>query len=286
MNWVQTMQQAVDYMENHLLDEITIDEIAASGCTSPFHFQRIFSLLTDTTVAEYLRRRRLTLAASELNTTKCKIIDLACKYGYETPESFSRAFRNQHGISPREARNNQGKVTAYNRLVIQVNLKGAEPMQYEIIEREAFETVGIKKELSCVNGENLTAIPQMWKEVNTDGTDQVLIEQNNGQVNGILGICIDKSHLKPNYIDYWIAVAHEGKYPVQLEKLEIPAAKWAVFAVNGAMPDAIQKVWKEIYSEWFPSSGYENAGGPELEVYKEGDPESDDYYCEIWIPVK
>ena len=286
MTWVNSMQKAIDFMEDHLLEDITIKEIANAAHTSSFHFQRIFNLLTDTTVAGYLRRRRLTLAAQELRKGERKIIDLAYKYGYETPESFSRAFRKQHGISPREARGYSGKMTAYNRLVIQVNLKGADPMQYEVVEKDAFQVVGVKEEFSCVNGENLKGIPQMWGKVNSEGTDQKLWKQNNGPVKGLLGICVDKNDVKENHMDYWIAAAHEGGGVEGFDALDVPRAKWAIFGVHGAMPHAMQNTWKKIYSEWFPSSGYENAGGPELEVYHEGDPDKEDYYSEIWIPVK
>lgn len=286
MTWIQSMQRAIDFMEDHLLEDITIEEIAQAAHTSPFHFQRIFSLLTDKTVAEYLRRRRLTLAVQELRKGERKIIDLAYTYGYETPESFSRAFRKQHGLSPREARNYSGKMTAYNRLVIQVNVKGADPMEYEVVEKQAFKAVGLKEEFSCVNGENLRGIPQMWGKVNGDGTDQRLLKENDGPVKGLLGICVDKTSEKKNHIDYWIAAAHEGGEVEGLETITVPKAKWAIFGVHGAMPHAMQETWKKIYSEWFPSSGYENAGGPELEVYHEGNPNSEAYYSEIWIPVK
>ncbi|MBX0358543.1 AraC family transcriptional regulator [Halobacillus sp. Nhm2S1] len=287
MTWIQSMQKAIDFMEQHLLEDISMEEIAQTAHTSPFHFQRIFSLLTDTTVVEYLRRRRLTLAAQELRKGGCKIIDVAYTYGYETPESFSRAFRKQHGISPREARSYRGKMTAYNRLVIQVNLKGADPMEYEVVEKNAFQVVGVKEQFCCVGEEeNVKGIPEMWDRVNGDGTDLKLLKHNNGPVKGLLGVCEDKNEDKPNHIDYWIAVAHEGGEVEGLESLDVPKAKWAVFGVRGAMPHAMQETWKKIYSEWFPSSGYENAGGPELEVYHDGNPNSEDYYSEIWIPVK
>ncbi|WP_406944317.1 GyrI-like domain-containing protein [Halobacillus sp. SY10] len=286
MTWIQSMQKAIDFMEENLLKDISMEEIAQAAHASLFHFQRIFSLLTDMTVAEYLRRRRLTLAAQELRKGERKIIDVAYTYGYETPESFSRAFRKQHGISPREARSYRGKMTAYNRLVLQVNLKGADPMEYEVVEKEAFKVVGMKEEFSCVNGENLKGIPQMWGKVNGDGTDQKLLKENNGSVKGLLGICVDKTAEKKNHIDYWIAAARDGGEVEGLEMMEVPKANWAIFGVHGAMPHAMQDTWKKIYSEWFPSSGYENAGGPELEVYHDGNPNSEDYYSEIWIPVK
>lgn len=149
------MHKAIDYMEVHLLDDISIGRIAEQANVSVFHFQRLFAVLTDMSVGEYLRRRRLTLAADELSRSNARIIDLALKYGYDTPEAFSKAFRRQHGISPSEARRHSGKLTSYNRLVIQVNLKGVEPMQYRVVERERFQIAGIKRTFSLVNEKNL-----------------------------------------------------------------------------------------------------------------------------------
>jgi AraC family transcriptional regulator len=287
MGWVESLQKAIDYMEENLLENITIESIAKQANASIFHFQRTFTILTDISIAEYLRNRRLTLAAEELSSTNCKIIDLAYKYGYDTPEAFSKAFRKQHGVTPSEARKNIGKLKSYNRLMIQVSLKGVEPMKYKIVERESFQVVGIKREFSLVNGENQVGIPKLWDEVNANGTDDILFKLNNGQINGVLGVCVDKrgTHSEQT-MDYWVATEYEGDIPKELLSLEIPAAKWAVFEVHGAMPDAMQKAWKQIFTEWFPSSKYEHAEGPELEVYSDEDPFSPDLYSEVWIPIK
>lgn len=283
MTWVKSLQAAIDYMEDHLLDDLSMKSIAQHANFSVFHFQRTFSILTDISVGEYVRRRRLTLAAYELKRSNIKVIDLAYKYGYETPEAFSKAFRRQHGVSPTEARKYTGKLKSYNRLVVQVNLKGAEPMNYKIVERDAFKVVGVKREYSLINEQNLVGIPKMWDEVHANGTIDLLVRLNNSPIKGVLGVCVDKSS---KAIDYWIGAAIEGDVPEGLSVLEIPVSKWAVFEVHGPMPDAMQKVWKQIYTEWFPSSSYEYAGTPELEVYSDEDPSSPDLYSEIWIPVK
>lgn len=284
MSWTDFLQKAIDFMERNLLEDLTIEKIAKEAHASPFHFQRTFAILTDMSVGDYLRKRRLTLAAEELCRTDAKIVDLALKYGYDTPESFAKAFRRQHGITPSEARNNQGKLQAYNRLVIQVILKGAEPMKYRIVEKEAFQAVGVKREFSLVNEENLKGIPLMWQEVLRDGTNDRLVRLNNGKIDGVLGVCVSFGDRQA--IDYWVATAYEGDLPDGLEQLTIPASKWGVFEVRGPMPDAMQKTWKQIFSEWFPSSGYEPAGTPELEVYPPENAYAADYYSEIWIPLK
>lgn len=285
MAWIESLQKAIDYMEEHLLDEITMEDIASQANASPFHFQRTFSVLTDISVGEYLRRRRLTVAAHELCSTNTKIIDLALKYGYDTPEAFTKAFRRQHGISPSEARKYAGKLKSYSRLGIQVSLKGAEPMQYKVVEHESFEVMGVKQVFSYSNGENLSGIPKMWDKANQDGTSDLLLSQNNGLVKGILGVCAQNSNSDDKKMEYWIAAAYTGEKPDGYLKMEIPASKWAIFEVNGPMPEAIQNVWKQIYTEWFPASGYKHAGTPELEVYTAGNPADPDYYSEVWIPV-
>ncbi|MBS4192467.1 AraC family transcriptional regulator [Bacillus sp. FJAT-49705] len=285
MAWVESIQKAIDYMEEHLLEEISIERIASEANASAFHFQRTFTILTDMSIGEYMRRRRLTLAAQELSRTNCKIIDLAYKYGYDTPEAFTKAFRRQHGVTPSDARKYMGKLKFYERLIIQVILKGAEPMKYNVLERESFKVVGIKKGFSVVNDEHLKGIPMMWDQVNSDGTCDKLASINNGQIKGVLGVC--SAGTNPGVaIDYWVAVEYDGEVPVGFSSLEIPAAKWVVFEVNGPMPEAMQNKWKQIFSEWFPTSGYKQAGIPELEVYSDDDANKEDYYSEIWIPVK
>ncbi|MFT4416414.1 GyrI-like domain-containing protein [Fredinandcohnia humi] len=285
MTWLVSLQKAIDYMEDHLSKDLSIEEIASQANASPFHFQRTFSILTDITVGDYLRRRRLTRAAEELSRTDNKVIDVALKYGYDTPEAFTKAFRKQHGVTPSDVRKGVGKLQSYNRLVIQVSLKGAEPMKYSIIEHDAFKVVGIRRTFSIVNEANLIGIPKLWDEVNSDGTCNTLLKLMNGKIMGILGVCVDKSESKS--LDYWVAVNHDGDDVNGFETFEIPASKWAVFEVHGPMPHAMQNVWKQIFTEWFPSSGYEHAGMPEFELYPDEKPASDpNYYSEVWIPIK
>ncbi|MGE7689506.1 AraC family transcriptional regulator [Lysinibacillus sp. NPDC097214] len=287
MSWIESIQKAINYIEEHLLDDITMEQIAREVNSSVFHFQRTFSILTDMSIADYIRRRRLTLAAQELINTEQKVIDLAYKYGYDSPEAFTKAFRKQHHITPSEARKKQGQLQSYNRLVIQVSLKGAEPMKYKIVEKEKFQVVGVKRTYNHQNGENTIEIPKFWDEINGEGMDQQLFSLNNGDIKGVLGVCVpNASEQKNGFMDYWIATDHIGNVPENLMAMEVPASKWVVFEVHGPMPDAMQKTWKQIYSEWFPSNPYEPTGTAELEVYSDEDPFSPDLYSEIWIPIK
>lgn len=287
MSWIESIQKAINYIEEHLHESITMEQIAQEVNASVFHFQRTFSILTDMSIADYIRRRRLTLAAQELINTDSKVIDIAYKYGYDSPEAFTKAFRKQHNVTPSEVRKQQGPLQSYNRLIIQVTLKGAEPMKYNIVEKEKFQVVGVKRTYNCQTGENLQGIPQFWNELNGQGMDEQLFTLNNGQIKGVLGVCVPDENYKDNsLIDYWIATDHVGEVPENMLAMEVPASKWVVFEVRGPMPDAMQNAWKKIFSEWFPSNPYEPAGTAELEVYTEEDPTSENLYSEIWIPIK
>jgi len=207
MALVESLQKAIEYMEAHLLDDITIKDIAKQAHLSPYHFQRTFVILTDMTVGEYLRRRRLTKAAHELCNSRTKIIDLAYKYGYQTPESFTKAFHKQHGLTPSEARKGMGNLQSYNRLVIQVNVKGVEPMNYQLIERESFQVVGVKERLNC-DGD----IGRFWSQVGQDGTINQLLGLNNGQISGLIGATVDYSK-EDNEIEYLVGTEYKGSTP-------------------------------------------------------------------------
>lgn len=160
-------------------------------------------------------------------------------------------------------------------------------MNYKIIEKDAFQAVGVKRTYNCQIGENAKGIPKFWEDVHLDGTNSRLFGLNNGVVDGVLGVCIVEENQKSKgLMDYWIAAAHEGEVPEGMDAILIPASKWVIFEVHGAMPDAMQKTWKKIYSEWFPSNPYKPAGTAELEVYTNDNPSNSDYYSEIWIPIK
>ncbi len=285
MSWVDGLQRSIDFLEDHLYSDFKVEEAAREANVSGFQFQRIFMVLTDMSVMEYVRRRRLTLAAEELVLTNQKVIDIAFKYGYETPEAFAKAFKRQHGMSPSKARSSRKGFTSYNRLVISVQLKGAYPMKVRIEEKPAFRVMGVSKSLSFKDGENTKEIPKMWEEINQNGTSHELMSMNTGDVKGLLGVCLTMDSAT-SQMEYWIAAAYRGEdLPEQYESLEIPAAMYAIFEVVGPMPQAMQSMWGKIYSEWFPSSSYIPSGTAEMEVYMNDGPDRADYYSEIWIPV-
>ncbi|MDF2927137.1 MAG: AraC family transcriptional regulator [Paenibacillaceae bacterium] len=284
MEWLDRMKNALELIESKLEETIEMEEIAQAAYSSSFHFQRMFHMLTGMTVAEYVRKRRLTLAAYELAASASKVLDISLKYGYDSPEAFARAFRKLHGISPSAAREPGATLKACPRLSFHLSLKGDKEMDYRIVEKDAFRIFGKSLKVSCKDLENHRRIPLFWKECNEDGTTGELEALQPGKE--LLGVCADFCH-KEETLTYWIAV--EGELPdgeSGFESRVIPAASWAVFTSIGPMPTAIQEVWGRIYQEWFPSTGYQHAGGPELEVYLAGEADAADYKCEIWIPVK
>lgn len=285
MDWIEGMRRAIDYMEAHLAEPADFGRIAREAGYSAFHFMRMFEILTGMTVGEYLRRRRLTLAGQELALSGGKVVDVALRYGYSTPEAFARAFRRFHGISPSAARAPGAALKSVGKLSIQVTLKGDRALNYKLIEKEEFAVVGRKTRVSCRDGENFRIIPEFCAQCRRDGTFDRLagFAQKSGM--GLLGICAAFSEGTDDFDYYAAAVCGGGEIPDGMETLRIPEATWAVFESVGPMPDAIQDVWTRIFSEWFPSSGYEHAVGPELEVYGPGDMSKPDYRCSVWIPV-
>ncbi|MCC3372711.1 AraC family transcriptional regulator [Cohnella sp. REN36] len=286
MDDLRRMMDALDLMERRMEDRLDIEEIARAACASPFHFQRMFHMLTSMTVAEYMRKRRLTLAAQELASTTAKVIDVAMKYGYDSPESFAKAFRKIHGVSPSEARQPGVRLKAYPRISFHLSLKGDKDMDYRIVEKEGFEAVG--KSIRLKDGEQ-PRIAELWGACHRDGTVARLNAFGDDDL--LYGICLD---MQPGVGEFTYMVAgrigasraHAATDAADgLQRASIPTATWAIFPCVGALPGAIQSVFSRIYQEWFPATGYEHAGGPEMEVYPAGDTTAEHYRCEIWVPV-
>lgn len=283
MEWLNRMMSALDVMEAKMEEPLDIAELAKAAHSSPYHFQRMFFMLTGMTVAEYVRKRRLTLAAQELALSGPKVIDVAMKYCYDSPESFSKAFRKLHGISPSDARNPGVQLKAFPRISFQLSLKGDKEMDYRIVQKEVFTVVGKSIRTSTTAGENTTEIPKFWGDSHADGTVGRIATLGKNQE--MLGICYDAQQ-GGEVFKYAIAVETDAvSSDSGFEFIQIPAATWAVFTSIGPMPGAIQEVWGRIYQEWFPTTGYEQAEGPDFELYPPGDTMSNDYRCEVWIPI-
>lgn len=286
MEWITGIQNAVNYIENHITEDLDYQDIARQAACSNFYFQRIFGILCGMTLGEYIRSRRLTLAGSELSAADEKVIDVALKYGYESPESFTRAFSKFHGITPSEAKRDGSRLKSFSRLSVQIILKGGNIMDYRIVEKEAFKVVEKVETHSIVDSVNLNTIPEFWERAHKDGTINTLLEASYEDCY-VFGICYGNIPTDSKTFDYAIGavcgedcIAPEG-YRIN----EIPARTWAVFECRGAMPEAIQNLWHKICAEFFPASGYKPTYEMDIEAYTKGDMSSPDYRSEIWVPV-
>jgi AraC family transcriptional regulator len=288
MDSLSKMNQALEYVEEHLTKDIDYRKIANIACCSEYHFKRMFSFLSGIGLSEYIRRRRLTLAALDLKDTNLRVIDVAVKYGYDSADSFSRAFQSIHGILPSEARNENIQLKAYPRMTFQLSIKGGCEMNYRIVEKEPFKLVGFKKRVPIVfEGVN----PEIAKmtELLTPEVIKQLKALSNVEPTGIISASTNFSEGRmeeKGELDHYIGVATTRDDTAEFDVLEVEAHTWAVFESIGPFPETLQNVWGRIYSEWFPSSGYEAVEGPEILWNESPDTSNPKYRSEIWIPVK
>lgn len=284
MDWLKAMNDAVEYLEVNLTEKLDLEKVAKKALSSSFHFQRMYYMLTGVTVAEYVRRRRLTLAAQDILSGE-KIIDVAFRYGYKTPEAFTKAFRKMHGISPSAACEPGAKLMAYPKLSFHISIKGDKNMNYKLVDKESFAVVGKQTRITAVDGENFKQVPKFWEDCMKDGSYDWIVSKA-GKL-GVLGVSMDLQNFDKGYFTYMIGVEkNEETIPEDFRSVTIPAATWAVFESVGPLPGAIQDITRRIFTEWFPATGYQHDCAPELEVYPAGDIHSADYRCEIWVPIR
>lgn len=276
MDWVKTINNAIAYMENHLTDDVTLADIAKSVNISAFHFHRAFSLLTGMTPMEYMRKRRLSQAGAEIANGNERVIDIAMKYGYDSPESFTKAFIRFHGSSPMKVRKGSS-IQFMNRYTVQITIEGGCMMEYKIEKWEAMDLLVHANDFHAETGDE--NIPAFW--------DEYYANEEYRKIPGYLGIC-DQRKADRDVFRYGIgckASDVEG-VPDGFEVIHIPECSWAVFKCVGPSPVAIQEMWERIYKEWLPVAEYELIPDYDIENYLPGDPTSPDYVSEICIPIK
>ena len=283
MDWVNAIQSAIEYIECHITDDISAEDVADYVHISSFHFQKGFSMLCGYSIMEYIRNRRLALAGGELATTDEKVIDVAMKYGYNSPDSFAKAFSRFHGISPTMVRKSEAMIKTFAPLKLEISLKGGYLMNYKIVEKESFTVLAVAKKFNYQDCKK--EIPVFWKEHYEKG--------NNQYVCGMFGINIDEQ-MGHDQFEYLIADIYNPimEVPEGFIVKTIPAFTWAVFSCDGPMPSALQDVNTKIFSEWLPAlKEYEFAAGYCVEMYDAPDQypkgtQDENYHSEIWIPIK
>ena len=278
MEWVERLNQAIAYMEEHMTDEISYEELGRITCCTSYHFQRMFTYMAGVPLSEYIRRRKMSLAAVDLKSGD-KVIDVAFKYGYQSPTSFNRVFQSIHGVAPTVARDEATILKNYPPLLFQIQIKGAAELNYRIVKKSSFRIIGVSMALEKEVEKNFAIGPKMWEHALADGTIEKLASMMDSDIKGLLGVsvCNDDEQWK-----YYIAVASTYDIDEELEEYTIPEATWAIFSGQGKSR-SIQELECRIITEWLPNSGYEYANIPDVEVYLNSD--SENAYYEVWIPV-
>lgn len=271
--WIEGFQESIDFMEQNLTKELDIEDIATRAALSPFYYQRIFGALCGMTVGEYIRARRMSLAAQELNRKDVKVIDIAVKYGYDSPDSFAKAFQKFHGITPSQAKEPGAPLRSFAPLHIKITMEGGTMLDYRIVEKAPFTIVGVKRPFN--SDTSYQEIPKFWDEWLAQGEKRTIM--------GTFGVCLD---MKGKDFDYWIADLYFPweDIPEGCETRVIPGSAWAQFPCTiKTLQDTNTKIW----SEWLPAlQGYSLAGEYDIEVYLPPEEGSDDMKVYIWVPLK
>ena len=283
MNWIESISRAIEYIEKNLTEDLKIEDIASYSFISSFYFQKGFSIICGYGVGEYIKNRRLSVAGYEVLNTDKKIIDIAMEYGYDSADSFTKAFKRFHGYTPREVRDNGAMIKEFAPLRVNLILKGGYTMEYKIEEKEAFKVVGLKESFKYESAEQ--DVPKLWKKF--------FMKSAFSKINAKYALNIDTT-MGNDVFDYAIGDDYneEIKIPKDFEIIEIPKLNWAIFPCVGKASESIREINEKIFKDWLPNSNdYEIAAGYNIECYsnpkdyKKG-VEDEKYYCEVWIPIK
>lgn len=284
---LERLNQALEHLESRLDQDIDVAEVARIAAVSEYHFRRLFSALAGMPLPVYVRRRRMTLAGAEVLAGELTLLDVAVRYGYGSGEAFARAFRSVHGIGPGEARRTGAVLTAQPRMSFRVVVEGSTTMRYRIVEKEAFRVLGRKARVPLVHdGANAAATAHVES---LDERAVVRMKELAGlEPEGVLSavVHLTDSREEGAEVDYWVGVVTgPGTTAEELDALEVPAGTWAVFDNHGPYPSALQELWRDVFTQWFPSNPYTSRPGPELlrtrpvEIGAETG-------SQLWIPVE
>ncbi len=285
MNWYERMNQAMDYIEDNL-ENIDFEAISQIVCQSVTSFQRTFSIVMEMPVSEYIRKRRMTLAAFELQNSDAKVVELSLKYGYDSPEAFTRAFKEIHGITPSAARGKGVSLKTYPRISFLLTIKGDTAMDYRIESKEAFTVYGIEGIFTTDDGKNFTDIPAFWQQTMKDGRFDKLVNSTHG-TSRVHAICQYRETGSGTFPYMLFAYKTDKSDTDGYKQVNVPASTWAIFTTPKHTEEetsgVIQSLIKRVYTDWLPTASYEKKDGCELELYF--DTEDGMCYCETWIRV-
>lgn len=283
------LNQVMDRIEDHLTEDGTRLDVAALArlaVTSEYHLRRMFSALAGMPLSEYVRRRRLTVAGAEVLAGSDTLLDIAVRYGYGSAEAFARAFRSMHGIGPGEARRTRATLASQPRMSFRIVVEGSSSMRYRIVDKPEFTVVGPKARVPLVHLGPNEALIAFIRSVGKE-TVAELEKLSDQEPHGILGVCddLDPSRAEGTELDYYHGVVTDAPAPEGSATLTVPAGTWAVFDTSGPAPEAIQYLWRDVFTQWFPSNPYRSRPGPELLRTRYSD-DHGEVDAQLWLPVE
>ncbi|WP_416970212.1 AraC family transcriptional regulator [Streptomyces sp. 4F14] len=283
---LERLNQAMDHIEAHLDQDIDAADLARIATTSEYHLRRLFPALAGLPLSEYIRRRRLTVAGAEVLADRQTLLDIATRYGYGSGESFARAFRAMHGVGPGEARRTGAALNSQPRLSFRLVVEGSSSMRYRIVEKKEFRVVGRRARVPLVHEGPNPAIAEFVRGLGKETLARIEALSAE-EPSGLLGISdqLDPTRAEGTELDYYHAVLTppEAEIPEDLDTLAVPAGTWAVFESSGPFPQTLQYLWRDVFTQWFPSNPYESRPGPEILRVELRGAEAD---AALWIPVE
>ncbi|WP_230195249.1 AraC family transcriptional regulator [Streptomyces sp. NBC_00080] len=283
---LERLNQAMEYVEDHLDEPIDVSALAHGAATSEYHLRRMFSALAGMPLSEYIRRRRLTVAGAEVLAGGDSLLEIAVRYGYGSGEAFARAFRGVHGVGPGEARRTGAALVSQPRLAFRLTVEGSSSMRYRVVDRPAFTVAGLKARVPLVHTGPNQAIIDFVR-----GIDRQVLERleklSDQEPQGIVAVCddLDPSRAEGTELDYYQGVITSAAAPEGTTALAVPAGTWAVFTTSGPAPQAIQELWRDVFTQWFPSNPYRSRPGPEV-LRTRLSPDGSEADAELWLPVE
>lgn len=278
-NWFDSFNEIIAYIEDNLDGDIQYEVMGRMIGYSTYHIQRLFLMISNTPISEYIRNRRLSCAAYDLMDSTNSVTDIAYRYGYSSPTSFNRAFKAFHGVTPRDISKDKNIMKAYPPLRFELSIKGAVTMDYRLMTLSEFRVIGRKIHTTLENGQSYAEVPQFWKHLQQTQEIPDILGFMNQEPFGLLAVSDYNPSLDDKAFDYYIGTSSDKVKPEGYDEIIVPEATWAVFPCKMQSPEALQNFQKQIVMDWLPTSGYQFAFGPDLEVY------APDNTVEMWIPV-
>ncbi|MEU4833857.1 AraC family transcriptional regulator [Streptosporangium sp. NPDC023615] len=283
---LERLNQAMEHIERHLDQTVEVEELARIAATSEYHLRRMFSALAGIPLSEYIRRRRLTLAGAEVLAGRETLLEIAVRHGYGSGEAFARAFRAMHGIGPGEARRTGAALNSQSRLTFRLTVEGSSSMRYRLVDKAAFTVVGLRTRIPLVHAGPNQAIIDFVRGIDPRALER-LEKLSDQEPHGIVAVCddLDPGRAEGTELDYHQGVITSMAAPEGTSTLAVPAGTWAVFTVSGPVPRAIQELWRDVFTEWFPSNPYRTRIGPEI-LRVRLSPDKTEADAELWLPVE